>query len=100
RGFGERRLEPELFSYARDVLPLLDRPAAVIGSSLGGRVALELAVLRPELIERLVLLDPGLPGWEWSQETRTGWSEEEAAFDRGDYEAAADACLALWLDRP
>ena len=100
RGFGQHALEPAPFSHVRDVEALLDGPATVVGSSLGGRVALELAVLRPELVERLVVIAPGLPGWEWSDETRTGWAEEEAAFERGDVEAAAEASLQLWVDGP
>src|SRR4030095_6719447 len=62
RGFGERRLDPGAFSHLRDVEAMLDGPAAVVGCSLGGRVALELAVDRPELVERLVVIAPGLPG--------------------------------------
>jgi 3-oxoadipate enol-lactonase len=100
RGFGQQVLEPAPFSYVRDVEALLDGPAAVIGSSLGGRVALELAVLRPELVERLILIAPGLPRWEWSDETRAGWAEEEAAVERGDFAAAAEASLRLWVDGP
>ena len=100
RGFGQRELEPVPFSHLRDVEALLDAPAAVLGSSLGGRVALELAVLRPELVERLVLIAPGLPRWEWSAETRAGWAEEETALERGDFAAAAEASLRLWVDGP
>ena len=100
RGFGQHLLEPASFSHVRDVDALLDGPAAVVGSSLGGRVALELAVLRPELVERLVLIAPGLPGWQWSDETRAAWAEEETAFERGDIEAAAEASLRLWVDGP
>ena len=79
RGFGEHRLEPAPFSYVRDVEELIDGAAAVVGNSQGGRVALELAVHRADLVERLVLIAPGLPGWEWSEETREGWAAEEAA---------------------
>lgn len=100
RGFGQRVLEPAPFSYVRDVEALLDGPAAVIGNSLGGRVALELAVIRPDLVERLVLIAPGLRRWEWSDETRGGWAEEEAALERGDFPAAAEASLRLWVDGP
>jgi 3-oxoadipate enol-lactonase len=100
RGFGERELEPAPFSYVRDVEALLDGPAAVVGSSLGGRVALELALYRPELVERLVAIAPGLPGWEWSPETRAGWTAEETAYDSGDLEGAAEASLRMWVDGP
>jgi 3-oxoadipate enol-lactonase len=100
RGFGERRLEPAAFSYVRDAAMLLEGPAVVVGASLGGRVALELAVLRPELVERLVLIAPGLPGWQWAETTRAGWAEEEAALAAGDLEGAAEASLRLWVDGP
>jgi pimeloyl-ACP methyl ester carboxylesterase len=100
RGFGEWSLEPAAFSHVRDAEALLDVPATVVGNSLGGRVALELALHRPELVERLVLIDSALPGWEWSEETRAGWAEEEAAFEAGDFETAAEAVLRLWIDGP
>lgn len=100
RGFGERVLEPGGFSHARDVAALLDRPATVVGNSLGGRVALQLALWRPALVERLVLVAPALPGWEWSAEVRQGWEDEETAFHRGDLDAAAEASLRLWVDGP
>lgn len=100
RGFGETALERERFSYVADAAALLDRPAVVVGCSLGGRVALELAVARPELVERLLVIAPGLPGWEWSDETRAGWAAEESAFERGDVEAAAEASVHMWVDGP
>ena len=100
RGFGQRALEPVPFSYARDAEALLDGPAVVVGASLGGRVALELAVHRPDLVERLVVIAPGMPGWEWSDETRAGWAAEEAAFELGDLDMAAEASLRLWVDGP
>ena len=100
RGFGEHALEPGPFSHARDAEALLVGPTAVVGGSLGGRVALELAVLRPELVERLVVIAPGLAGWSWSDETRAGWAAEEAAFEEGNFDAAAEASVRLWIDGP
>jgi pimeloyl-ACP methyl ester carboxylesterase len=100
RGFGDRGPGFGPCSHRRDVEAALDGPAAVVGSSLGGRVALELALGRPDLVECLVLIAPGLPGWDWSEAVRTRWAEEEAAFDRGDDETAAEISLRLWVDGP
>jgi pimeloyl-ACP methyl ester carboxylesterase len=100
RGFGKRPLQPEPFSHRRDAESFLDGPAALVGCSLGGRVALELAVDRPDLVERLILIAPGPSGWEWSEETRAGWAAEEAAYDAGDVEAAAEASVRMWVDGP
>ena len=45
-------------SDAIDALPA--RPVALIGSSLGGFVAVQVALMRPERVNRLVLLAPAL----------------------------------------
>jgi 3-oxoadipate enol-lactonase len=100
RGFGSRPLEPASFSHLRDVEELVEGPLAVVGNSLGGRVALELALHRPDLVERLAVIAPGLPGWEWADATRAGWAAEEQAYERGDFESAAEASVRLWVDGP
>jgi pimeloyl-ACP methyl ester carboxylesterase len=104
RGFGKSRLEPGAFSHARDLIGLLERleieRAALVAGSLGGRVALEVAVARPELVSALVLVGSGLPGHGWSEETQAGWAEEEAALERGDLDAAVEVNLRMWVDGP
>lgn len=42
-------------AYAAAVAPVLDEPAVVVGHSFGGRVAVHLAVARPDLVRALVL---------------------------------------------
>jgi 3-oxoadipate enol-lactonase len=51
-------------------------------------------------VSALVLVAPGLPGHEWSQELRDAWAEEEAAFEAGDLDAAVEASLRTWVDGP
>ena len=61
---------------------------------------LEVAVAQPDRVEKLVLLNPGLPGHDWSQEAQAGWAEEEAALERGDLDAAVEVNLRMWFDGP
>jgi len=104
RGFGRTPLEPGPFAHARDLIEVLEQQgmerAALVGVSLGGRVALEVAVARPELVSALVLVAPGLPGHEWSDELRAEWAEEETAFEAGDLDAAVEVSLRTWVDGP
>jgi pimeloyl-ACP methyl ester carboxylesterase len=55
--------------YARVVRRLLDElgveQAVVIGNSMGGRIALELALRSPDRVSALALLGPAVPGFRW-----------------------------------
>lgn len=62
-GFGASEMPKEKITigfYARVVAELVDRlelgPCVVVGNSMGGYVSAELAIERPELVERLVLV--------------------------------------------
>ena len=87
RGFGRTPLPAEPYAHARDVVELLDRlelgPAALVGVSLGGCVALDVAVARPDLVDRLVLVGSSLPDHEWSDTVSRYAEEEEAALKQG-----------------
>ena len=104
RGFGRSPIGPGRFSSARDLIELLERHgfdrASLVGVSMGGRVALEVTVARPELVEALVLVGSGLPGDEVSDELEAAWAEEEAALGRGDLDAAVEVSLRTWVDGP
>ncbi|MFL6005652.1 MAG: alpha/beta fold hydrolase [Gaiellaceae bacterium] len=96
-GFGDEPLQPGTIDYTGFAAALLDGPAAVVGASLGGTVALELAVSRPELVERLVLVGVGLNPWDWSDAAQAGFAEEEECLERGDLAGAAAAQGRMWL---
>jgi 3-oxoadipate enol-lactonase len=102
RGFGRSPLTPGPPADARDLAALLDglgvERAALVAASYGGRVALELAVVRPDLVELLVLAGASLPGHDWSPAVRASFAEEEAALERGDLDAAVEANLRTWVD--
>jgi 3-oxoadipate enol-lactonase len=104
RGFGRSPLPPDRFSRVHDVVSVLDEldleRATVVGASLGGRVALELAGAHPERVERLVLVAPGLGGHEWSERVKRVMEEEDEAYEAGDLDRAADLNVRLWVDGP
>src|SRR5262249_16613416 len=100
-GFGGAPLEGPTVRFAAEVAALLQElgiaRAALVGCSLGGRVALELAVARPDLARALVLAGAGLPGWDWSAPVRESWAAEEEAVARSDLDAAVEINLRMWL---
>lgn len=104
RGFGRSPIGPGRFSNARDLLDLIEQQAlesvALVGVSMGGRIALEVSLARPELIEALVLVGAGLPGHQWSAEMKAADEAEQAALARGDLDEAVEVTLRTWVDGP
>ena len=94
-GWGETPLPTEPFSFVDAVVEHL--PAALVGNSFGGAVALRTALAKQELVSRLVVIAPGLPTWDWSQEMRDYWAAEEAAWEAGDYDLATQVNLDFWV---
>jgi pimeloyl-ACP methyl ester carboxylesterase len=74
--------------------------AALVGTSLGGNTALELAVESPERVSALVLVGAGLPDHEWSEQVKAFFAAEDEALERGDLDAAVEANLRTWLAGP
>ena len=96
-GFGDAALEPPTVDYVAFAVDLLDGPAAIVGCSFGGRVALEVAGARPDLVRRLVLVAPGLGSTAWSEDSQAEFAEEEALLEQGDVAGAAAQQARMWL---
>ncbi|MFI6155966.1 alpha/beta fold hydrolase [Kitasatospora sp. NPDC051170] len=101
RGFGESPMADAAYSDAGDVLDLLDRlgveSAALVGSSYGGKVALEVAATRREAVTALALLAAGMPGHEHSAEARAFGAKEDELLEAGDVAGAVELNVAAWL---
>jgi 3-oxoadipate enol-lactonase len=101
RGFGDTPLPPERFSNAGDVVTLLDHlgieRVAVVGSSYGGRVALEVAATHPDRVDRLVLLCPAFRGLEPTAAANAFDEREEALAEAGDLDGLVELNVATWL---
>ena len=104
RGYGETPLPSGEFAYGADVVGLLRaldvERASVVGVSMGGHVALDVAIAHPELVGRLVVLASGIDGWDHSAAMRAEWDLEEAAWESGDLDEVAWVNVRTWLDGP
>ena len=104
QGFGRTGLGPGPVRHADDVLSAMDRlgldSATVVGSSLGGRVALELAVVAPARVDALLLAAPPLYDHDWSPTVREFGRAEDEALEAGDLDRAVELNVELWLDGP
>ena len=68
-----------------------------MGSSYGGKVALEVAARRPDTVAALVLLCSALPGHEPSDVLRSFAEQEEALIEADDIAGAVELNVKTWL---
>jgi 3-oxoadipate enol-lactonase len=99
RGFGKSAIpDGEPFRHADDLralLNFLDAPAAhLVGLSMGGRIALQHALLYPENTRSLVLVGAALDGFQWSDE----WNASQDAIEERARRDGPRAANAMWLE--
>lgn len=109
RRFGETTYTPEPHSTPADALAVLahagvDEPVAVVGCSMGGTAAMDVALLHPERVERLVLMAPGVRADVYPDAIPDSWRDLaaalEAAEEAGDLGEVNRLEAHLWLDGP
>lgn len=85
---------------------LMTGPSIMIGHSFGATAALRLAVMHPELVRALVLIEPVFyaVGFAEVPDSRAAHEAEmapvQAALSQGDYAAASRLFLKIWGQRP
>lgn len=103
-GFGLSATPRGEFSTRADLVGLLRHlrveRAAFVGSSLGGSVAIDLAIEYPDLVGALVLAAPGLGGNTPHPSTLQSFAEMEEAGQAGDWDRVVELELRLWIDGP
>ncbi len=105
RSHGLSETGPERYSPEADLQALIDalqleRPV-LVGMSLGGRVAIDFAVSNPEEPAALVLVGPGLSGYEFKDaEILAAERQQEKAAHEGDAAAFVEAYQRAWTDGP
>jgi 3-oxoadipate enol-lactonase len=101
RGYGKSPAWTRPYSPVDDLLSVVDAAgverAALVGASRGGRIALEVALERPERVSALVLVGSGLSGHplelDVTPEQEARWASAEAAAD---YTAMAELDMEFW----
>jgi 3-oxoadipate enol-lactonase len=101
RGFGESPFPSEPWDNAEDVIALADslgiEQFSVVGASMGGRIALEVAARRPSRVTSLVLLCSALRGFPSTPDADAFDEQEEELLDKRDLDGAADLNVRTWL---
>jgi pimeloyl-ACP methyl ester carboxylesterase len=108
RGYGETRYEPEPHDPVADALAVLDADdvarALVVGASMGGGLAIDLALAHPERVDGLVLIaasPSGAPPPEPSMfdaRVQALWRAYEAAEEGEDIDELNRVEAHAWLD--
>ncbi len=93
-----RRDLPGTADLVAALLEDLPTPAAVVGYSMGGRVALHLTLRRPELLDRLVLVST-TAGIDDEEERARRRADDESLADHIE-QVGVDAFLDEWLAQP
>ncbi len=88
------------WSWQEDVTALLDElgidRAALVGLSFGGRIALDVALARPERLWALALVAPGVAGHNLDPYSEAQNGRFEAAEAEGDLDAMLAIDLEVW----
>jgi 3-oxoadipate enol-lactonase len=103
-GFGTSAYESDVIDFRAAVRGAMDEAgmerAALVGTSFGGMISLDLTLETPERVSALVLVGAGIDDHEWSGGMKELDQEESAALDRGDIDAAVDAMVRGWVAGP
>jgi 3-oxoadipate enol-lactonase len=99
RGWGRSPAATVPFALVDDLIAVLDRldvpRATFVGCSQGGAASLELALLQPERVAALVLVTPGVTGYQWPDDPEVNAAFEEFA-EAGDLDGIAEVGLGIW----
>jgi pimeloyl-ACP methyl ester carboxylesterase len=113
RGYGDTPGGGEGFTHLDDLVAVLDAAGAeravVVGNSMGGALALDLALTAPDRVSSLLLIAAGVSGMtdegeaiEWTMDDATGpiLGALERAGQAKDVDEQVRLELHLWLDGP
>jgi len=98
RGFGRSPAPTEPFDHSQDVLAVLDaldlESSHLVGNSMGGAAALDVAVRTPDRLASLTLLCPGVSGYDWPSDPVD--EEFGQLAESGDLPGLVEMALRVW----
>ena len=108
RGYGQTMFRTGVHDPREDLAVVLDSlatgPVGIVGNSIGGRLAIDIALWRPELVRGLVLIGSavrGAPAPEQVPEAVTTLDARiDQALENGDIDEANRLEAHMWLDGP
>ena len=102
RGYGKSSVPDKPFWHFDDIYRFIQHlglgTVNIMGCSLGAKVAMELAIAHPNLINSLILIAPGLPDYEFrDKETLEKDSILEQLITSEKCDEVADVLVDIWL---
>jgi pimeloyl-ACP methyl ester carboxylesterase len=111
RGFGKSRTETTEFSNRQDILDLFCllgiESACVIGISRGSMIAIDFTLEHPDYVSALILVAPGIGGYEYiptnNEQTRHEielFTHMDELWEKKAFEQLAELEVHAWADGP
>ena len=104
RGFGASADPTRPYTLHGDALDVLDalevNRAALVGSSMGGGAALDMALAVPHRVSALATVNSTPSGWHHTREIMRAWEAVDAAYETQGPDAANELEMKMWLDGP
>ena len=103
RGFGRSPPVAGDFSYLGDLVALVDhlqpaKPVILVGCSMGGMTAIDMALEHPDKVKALVLVDSAPAGLDIDVPVVEKFRLAEEAGKAGDLERVAEIETQIWFD--
>jgi pimeloyl-ACP methyl ester carboxylesterase len=103
RGYGKSEPVDGEFTHLADLTALLDaldidEPAAMMGCSMGGGLAMDFALMNPSRVKGLIMVDAGPGGLELDVEAPAKFADAEKAFEAGNLDLVAEIETQIWFD--
>lgn len=104
RGYGKSFLPDGSFSYVEDAATLVRHisttPVWLVGASFGASVAIDVALVQPDLVKGLVLASPAVGGFSPVAEVLEFVEKEDELLELDRLEEATTLNVEMWVDGP